>query len=77
MKVDNFAVALAALSSLVAASFWIWSSRVEIPNNMDTFIAALQLANRLSGYAALAAAVAAFCGLFLCVRRWNESAWVE
>lgn len=77
MKIDNYATFLGALASLAAAVFWIWSSMVDVPDNIDTIIAALQLASKLSGYAALAAAVAAICGLFLCIRRWGESAWVE
>ena len=77
MKIEKITAALGALASLTAASFWISSSMINIPNNLDTFIEALQLASRLSGYAALAAAAAAFCGLFLCYRQWNDSVWTD
>ena len=77
MKIDKITAAFGALASLAAAGFWFSSSMVDIPDNQDAFIVALQLASRLSGYAALSAALAAVCGLFLCYRRWGESAWVD
>ncbi len=59
---------IGAFAALVAAVFWIWSSRVHIPDNIDTFIPALQRASQLSSVAAIAAAVAAICGAILFAR---------
>ena len=51
------------LSSLTAAILWLYASMLNAPDNIDTFIGELQQISRLNSYAALAAGVAAFCGV--------------
>ena len=65
MTFDIFVSGIGALAALVAAGFWISASLVNVPDNIDTFIAALQRASRRSSYAAFSAAVAAICGAIL------------
>jgi len=53
------------IAALLAAIFWLWASLVHVPDNVDTFIAALQWASRLNSYGAMAASVAAICGMIV------------
>lgn len=73
MTLNKFLTIAIALFSLAAASFWFWSSLIEIPPNQDTFVSALQQASRFSSYAAGSAAVAAICQAILFYRRRNET----
>lgn len=50
---------IGSIAALAAAYFWLRSSLVGVPDNMDTFIGALQKSSRLSSYAATSAAIAA------------------
>ena len=68
MSTDVVVSGIGAFAALVAAGFWLWSSRVAVPDDIDKFIAALQSASELSSFAAIAAAVAAFCGAILFAR---------
>ena len=52
---------VAIISAALAAGFWLWSAFIEISDNIDTIVAGLQRASRLSGYGAIAASVAATC----------------
>ncbi len=54
-----------AVSAAVAAGLWFWASIVNVPDNIDTFIEALQKIGRLNAYGAGAACVASICGLIL------------
>jgi hypothetical protein len=49
------------VASVLAAAFWLWASLLKVPDNIDTFIPALQKIGRLNAYGALAASVAALC----------------
>jgi hypothetical protein len=40
---DKWVSAIGVLSSIGAAGFWLWASLIPVPDNQDTFIAALQL----------------------------------
>ena len=51
-----------AFATLIAAINWLSASRIEVPDNIDTFIPALQRAPRLNARAAFAARIAAACG---------------
>ena len=53
-----------ALSSLGAAGFWFWASVITVPDNMDTFITALQRISRINAIAAACAAMAALCAAY-------------
>ena len=64
---------IGVVASLLAAFFWLWASLVTIPDNQDTFIAALQSASRLNAYGALSACVAAASAAFLFAR---DVGWV-
>ena len=39
---DKWMATIGVASSLGAAGFWLWASVIPVPNNQDTFIAALQ-----------------------------------
>jgi hypothetical protein len=60
---------LGCLASLTAAFLWWYASVLEVPDNIDTFIGELQRISRWNSYAAMAAGVAAFCGVYQFVRR--------
>ena len=69
----NIAVSgLGAGASVMAAAFWLWASLPSVPDNQDTFIAALQRASRLNACAAGAAAVAALCATVLFARQFMQ-----
>ncbi len=65
-------VSLAAAVS--AAVYWYLASTVGSPNQ-DTLVAVLKEANRLSSNAAMSAAVAAVCSIFLFVDEWELWPW--
>ena len=65
MSIDMVVAGVGAVAGITAAAFWLWASLVNIPDNMDTFIAALQWASRLSAYGAGAASLGALCAAFL------------
>ncbi len=66
----NIAVSgLGAGASVMAAIFWLWASLGSVPDNQDTFIAALQRASYLNSFAAGAASVAALCATVLFARQ--------
>jgi hypothetical protein len=64
-------VALAGImSSLAAAGLWLYASRIEVPDNIDTFIGELQRISRWNALAAVAAAIAALCAAYAFARQW-------
>lgn len=69
MTIDSIVAGLGAVAGVLAASLWLWASLVPVPDNIDTFIDALQRASRLNAYGAAAAAVAALCAGFLFARQ--------
>ncbi len=50
-----------ALAGIIAAGCWWYAAWLPVPENQDTFIAALQLISRWNSYGASASAVAALC----------------
>ncbi len=52
MTLNKFLTIAIALFSLAAASFWLWSSLIDIRPNQDTFVSALKQASLFSSYAA-------------------------
>lgn len=57
--------AIVVVCGLIAAGFWLWSALVAVPDNQDTFIAALQKIGRLNAIGAASASVAATAALIL------------
>jgi hypothetical protein len=61
---DKYVAVAGALSSLGAAGFWLWASVIPVPNNMDTFITALQRISHINALAAICATMAALCAAY-------------
>jgi hypothetical protein len=59
--VDKIVTSVGLLASLAAASFWLWGSLIEVPDNIDTIVGELQRIGRVNAWAALCALVAALC----------------
>jgi hypothetical protein len=49
------------MAAALAAFFWFWAPVIEVPDNIDAFIAALQHISRVNAWGATAAGVAAVC----------------
>ena len=56
--------AIIAVASFIAATCWLRSALIEVPNNIDTIVGELQRIGYWSGLAAAAACIAA---IFLCL----------
>ena len=69
MTINAVVSGLGVVASVLAASLWLWASLIPVPDNIDTFIGALQRASRLNAYGASAAAVFALCAAFLFARQ--------
>ncbi len=69
MTANTVVSGLGAVASGISAAFWLAASLAPVPENMDTFIDALQRASGLNAYAAGAAFVAALCVTYLFVRQ--------
>ena len=69
MTINAVVAGLGAVAGLLAAALWLWASLVPVPDNIDTFIGALQRASRLNAYGGGAAAMAALCASFLFARQ--------
>ena len=57
MTINAVVASLGAGASILAAALWLWASLVLVPDNIDTFISALQRASRLNAYGASAGAI--------------------
>ena len=57
--------AVVVVGGLIAAAFWLASARVTVPDNQDTFIAALQRIGKLNSIGAAGASAAAVAALVL------------
>jgi len=57
------------LSSLAAAALWWYASRLEVPENIDTFIGELRRISRWNARAAMATGVAAVCSAYAFARQ--------
>ena len=69
MTINAVVAGAGAVAGILAAGWWLWASLVPVPDNIDTFIGALQWASRLNAYGAGAAAVAAICAAVLFARQ--------
>ncbi len=56
---------MGSIAAIAAAIFWLWGSRIHVPNDIDNFIGVLQRVSRLNAYGAIAASLAAICGLLV------------
>ena len=65
MTTNTIASGLGMIAALIAAYWWLRASLIEVPDNIDTFIAALQKASRLNAHGAAWAVVAALCGAII------------
>ncbi|MBO2985743.1 hypothetical protein [Burkholderia pseudomallei] len=63
-KIDVVFGIVGAISSLAAAGLWLWSSLIQVPDNIDTFIGELQRISRVNAWAAMCACVAAICAAY-------------
>ena len=64
---------VAAIAAAATAFFWFWASIVPVPENIDTFIGALQWIGRLNAYGATCGGIGAVCGLImLCCGRQQQ-----
>ena len=69
MTINTAVAGVGTAAGILAAVLWLWASLVPVPDNIDTFIVALQRASRLNAYGAGAAAMAALCATFLFARQ--------
>jgi hypothetical protein len=61
--------AVALLGGLIAAAFWLAAAQVTVPDDQDSFIAALQRIGKLNSIGAAGASAAAIAALVL----WTTS----
>ena len=57
--------AVVVVGGLIAAAFWLASAHVTVPDNQDSFIAALQRIGKLNSIGAAGASAAAIAALVL------------
>jgi hypothetical protein len=60
-----------ALAGVIAAACWSYAAPLPVPDNQDTFIAALQLISEWNSYGASASAVTAICAVAVFVGEWR------
>ena len=63
--VDFAVCSIGVISSVVAAVFWFYASRIKVPDNQDAFIGELQRISRLNARAAMAFGIAALCAAYI------------
>jgi hypothetical protein len=61
-RIDFIVGIVGVVASFGAAAFWLWASLIKVPDNMDTFIQALQHAGRINSWTC--ACIAAICGTY-------------
>ena len=54
---------IGVIATALAAALWFWASLLEVPDNIDTFIGALQMISRVNAWGAFAASIAATCAV--------------
>jgi hypothetical protein len=67
-KIDLVVGIFGVATSFGAAAFWLWASLIDVPDNIDTFINALQQAGQINSWAAMSACAAALCGTYTFAR---------
>jgi len=65
--------ALGIFAALAAATLWWWASVIEVPDNIDTFIAELQRISRINAWGARPATIAALCAAYASAR---DRGWI-
>jgi hypothetical protein len=63
-KIDFIISVVGVLSTAGAAGFWLWSSLIDVLDNIDTFTKELQRIGQVNSCAAICACVAALCGTY-------------
>ncbi|HEX6962821.1 MAG TPA: hypothetical protein VF175_13200 [Lacipirellula sp.] len=61
MTTKNVIAGIGVIASAVAAILWLRASAVDVPDNIDTIVAALHLASELNTWAAAPQCFAAAC----------------
>jgi hypothetical protein len=70
--IDLVMGSLGVLSAVVAAGLFLYSSRIEVPDNIDTMMGEIQRIGRWNSYGCLAAFVGALCAAYVFAR---QSGW--
>jgi hypothetical protein len=65
---DKWMATIGAASSLGAAGFWFFASVIPVPDDLVTFITALQRTSRINAIAAICATMAAVCAAYSFVK---------
>jgi hypothetical protein len=74
--IDKVIGAIDALSSILAAAFWLRSAVIDVPDNIDTIVRELQRIGWWNSAAAQAAVVASLCAAWLFVKQLPYKPWV-
>jgi hypothetical protein len=53
---------MGVIAAAFAAFFWFWASVIEVPDNIDTFIAALHQVSRVNAWGGTSGGVLNFAG---------------
>jgi hypothetical protein len=70
---DLFMGSMGALSALVAAGLFLYSSMIEVPDNIDTVMGEFQRIGRWNSYGCWAAFVGAICATYVFLRQtWGS-----
>ncbi|MBB3018461.1 hypothetical protein FHR70_001515 [Microvirga lupini] len=72
-ELDLFMSSLGAVSALAAAGLFLYSSRIEVPDNIDTMMGEIQRIGRWNSYGCWAAFVGALCASYVFARQtWGS-----
>jgi hypothetical protein len=74
--IDKVIGAIGAVSSILAAAFWLRSALIDVPNNIDTIVRELQRIGWWNSAAAQAAVVASLCAAWLFIRQFPHKPWI-
>lgn len=69
MTIRTIVSGVGVFAGAAAAFFWLQAALVVVPDNLDTFVSALQTASRMNAIAAGASVVGALCAVFLFARQ--------
>ena len=61
---DTYVAASGAITAVFAAILWFAASLTKVPDNIDTFIYALQKASRINAWGAFFASASALCNAY-------------
>ena len=67
--IDKIIGTVGALSSILAAAFWLRSALIDVPDNIDTIVRELQRIGWWNSAAAQAAVIASLCAAWLFVKQ--------